>query len=285
MLSAGCLKQHVSRRCAMQVAFSSVFAGLVRANPSTPGQIPQRSRDALTGSQFADAISNMSRQQREQAIFDQLAQGNLPEFLRTLAPVELRSNAANATIFVMPEYLAIGSDGDFLRIPMNFHTALRIADRFGFVLPTRKMVDAIYEQSRCRFTPQPLPAGPAMTSTAFYRTHNEMIAAQARSRNFTQGALAAGHKKDVVLTNRLTRLTGRIAIYGWHRAPGMPIQPLSTVHGAGYADYSHGIRLIAAQAVVEGRTRPVRDVLENSTLALTLSDEGAIPLSSIAAGL
>ena len=92
-----------------------------------------------------------------------------------------------ATIFVMPDYLAIGSDSDFLRIPMNLHTARAVADRFGFVLPTRKMVDAIYDQSTYHFTPQPLPAGPQMTSTEYYRTHNAMIEQQSQSRGFPLG--------------------------------------------------------------------------------------------------
>ena len=87
----------------------------------------------------------------------------------------------------MPEYLAIGSDSDFLRIPMNLHTATAIADRFGFVLPTRKMVDAIYHQSTSRFTPQPLPAGPQMTSTEYYRQHNEMIDGQSRDPRLSVG--------------------------------------------------------------------------------------------------
>lgn len=286
MLSAGCFKQHVTRRNGIKLAFSAVFARLARANEAAENtdftrSIPPRLPDALTGSQFGELASNVDRQQREQAIRDQLAAGNLPQFLRKLAPVTLRSRAAAATIFVMPEYLAIGTDDDFLRIPMNLHTALDIADRFDFVLPTRKMVDAIYEQSICQFTPQPLPAGPQMTSTRYYRMHNTMIETQSRRRNFPVGALVAGHKKDVVLSNRLMRIEGRIAIYGWHRAPGVPIQPLSTVHGADYADYSHGIRLVAAQALVEGRVRLVRDVLEHSKLATTLSDEGVIHVSSI----
>ena len=50
--------------------------------------------------------------------------------------------------------------------------------------------------------------------------------------------LTAGPRKDLVLTSRLWLDPGKVAIYGWHRARGAPIQPLSTVHGAGYADYS-----------------------------------------------
>jgi hypothetical protein len=142
-------------------------------------------------------------------------------------------------------------------------------------------VDAIYDQSTCRFSPQPLAPGPQMTSTDYYRTHNAMIDAQSRERKFPSGALVAGHKKDVVLTNRLIQNPGRIAIYGWHRAPGMPIQPLSTVHGATYADYSHGIRLVARTALMEGGFRSVEEILQDAALARALSDEGSIRVKSI----
>ena len=43
----------------------------------------------------------------------------------------------------MPDYLAVGSDDDFVRMPMTPQTAQQIADLFGCILPTRKMVDAI----------------------------------------------------------------------------------------------------------------------------------------------
>jgi len=226
----------------------------------------------------------MDRHQREQAILDQLTEGNLPGFLRKLVPVKLTRELADgrtvaATIFVMPEYLAIGSDSDFLRIPMNLHTAAAVARRFGFVLPTKKIVDAVYDQAPCHFTPQPLPPGPQMTSTKYYRMHNAMIEAQSLTRGFPVGVLASGHKKDVVLTNRLATHPGQIAIYGWHRASGDPIQPLSTVHGAGYADYSHGIRLVAGLALIEDRPRLIQEILSDSSLANVLSDEGAIRVS------
>ena len=226
----------------------------------------------------------MERHEREQAILDQITQGNLPGFLRKLVPVKLSDTTADgktfaATIFVMPDYLAIGSDHDFLRIPMNLHTAAAIARRFDFVLPTKKIVDALYDHSRCHFTPQPLPAGPQMTSTEYYRTHNAMIDQQAQSLGFPLGALSSGHKKDVVLTNRLATHPGQIAIYGWHRASGDPIQPLSTVHGAGYADYSHGIRLVAGRALVGDQWRSLHEILADSSLANVLSDEGPIRVS------
>lgn len=223
----------------------------------------------------------MDSRTREQAIRRELLAGDLPDFLRNLVPVQLRyqppaGKAIAATVFVMPEYLAIGSDNDFLRIPMNLYTAAAVAARMGFVLPTRKMVDAIYRQAAYHFSPEPMTAGPEMRSTEYYRIHNEKIDAQARALGVMLGALVSGHKKDVVLTNLLNHNPGRIAIYGWHRLTGLPIQPLSTVHGACYADYSHGIRLVSDTVLVNGQARSIYDVLQDPVMARALSDEGPI---------
>jgi hypothetical protein len=262
------------------VASSEPLSATIQVADMTRG-IPPRSSQALTGSRFVEYISKMNSQQREQAILSELLDGNLPSFLRTLVPLELKQVLANgkiltATIFVMPEYLAIGSDKDFLRIPMNLYTATAIAVRFGFVLPTKKIVDAIYDQSPYHFVPEPMTAGPQMRSTEYYRVHNEMIGKQSRTLGIPVGALVSGHKKDVVITNRLARSPGQIAIYGWHRSSRAPIQPLSTVHGAGYADYSHGIRLVSEMAMVDGKLRSIYDILQDSLLANVLSDEGTI---------
>ena len=245
--------------------------------------IPVRAGQDLTGSQFVRYVSGMNPQEREAAVLEEISKGNVPDFLRILVPVELQGERANgqrlsATIFVMPDYLAIGSNSDFLRIPMNLHTAVAVAERFGFVLPTRKMVDAIYLQSQYHLAPQPLPAGPQMRSTAYYWEHNEMIQDQMHTLGALLGALVSGDKKDVVMSNRLATYVGRIAIYGWHRAPGQPIQPLSTVHGAYYEDYSHGIRLISQWALVDGSLESIRGLLQNPSTAKILSDEGPMHL-------
>jgi len=259
--------------------------------------IPARGSRDLTGSQFAQYVAKMSPKEREVAVRQEILKGNLPDFLRKLVPVELLcelpgGKKLEATIFVTPDYLSIGSDDDFLRMPMNLYTALEVADRFGFVLPTRKMTDAIYLQARYHFVPQPLPAGPQMTSTEYYWTHNQLIQEQSRALGVRPGELVSGNKKDVVFTNLLTNHAGRVAIYGWHRAPGQPIQPLSTVHGAGYADYSHGIRLVSGMALIDGRLRSVYDILRDASAAQVLSDEGPIrkvplsfsPLQQLSAG-
>ena len=223
----------------------------------------------------------MDSRRREQAIRTQILAGNMPAFLRHLIPVELKyqplgGKILTATVFVMPEYLAIGTDQDYLRIPMNLFTAAAVATRLGFVLPTRKMVDAIYRQAAFHFSPEPMTPGPQMGSTEYYKVHNQKIEAQSHMLGVIPGTLVSGNKKDVVMTGRLETNPGHIAIYGWHRLTGAAIQPLSTVHGACYADYSHGIRLVSETALVDGQPKSIYDVLQDTKLAGILSDEGPI---------
>jgi hypothetical protein len=242
--------------------------------------IPPRPAGAPTGSDFVRATIGLSEADREPLIARALLAGDVPAFLRRLRPVtlegEARGRTVRVTICVTPDYLAVGSDSDFLRIPMALPTALAVARRFGFVLPTPKMVDAIYEQADVRLQPQPLPAGPQMRSTAYYWRHENRIRAQRRALGAPLGLLIAGDKKDLVLSNRLLEKPDRVAIYGWHRGDGDPIQPLSIRHGVRYADYSHGVRLVSTTAYVDGKPRSLTDLLEDPQLAELLSDEGPV---------
>jgi hypothetical protein len=259
------------------------------ADPACPigltREIPARPLSSPDGAQFARQVTGDDPRQREAAIEHEILRGNLPRFLRWLKPVKLRAKLRSgrevrATICVMPDYLAIGGDRNFLRIPMNLHTATTIAEHFGFVLPTRKMVDAIYEQSGAHLDPQPMQAGPQMRSTEYYLRHNRTIAQQRSALGIPLGVLISGDKKDVVISNRLAAHPGRIAIYGWHKLDGQPIQPLSTVHGANYADYSHGIRLVSDIMYIDGKATSVHKVLEDPDRATILSDEGPVEILS-----
>jgi hypothetical protein len=244
---------------------------------SIAATIPERPGGAATGSAFIKRLEHLGDDAREQEILAELQHGNLPSFLRHLRPVDVVARASDGQehrgrFWTMPDYLAIGADGDFVRIPMSSITAQVVADKFDCLLPTRKMVDEIYRQSQIRLSPEPLPAGPEMTSSEYYWHHNEIIAHQLVDGPL--GELVSGHKKDVVITNELLRRPTRVAIYGWHKPDGQPIQPLSLFHPNWYADYSHGIRLVAAMMIVDGVQRPVADVLKDQLLAPLLSDEG-----------
>ena len=279
--------KHAASRIVILVACISSLAGVATAAAAAScpqfltERIPSRSPAAMTGSEFVGQTAALSEHEREGVIAAELLAGDVPDFLRRLKPVTLRGRAAagrtvEITICVTPDYLALGSDADFLRIPMGLRTAFAVAASFGFVLPTPKMVDAIYEQAEVRMRPEPLPPGPQMRSSAYYWEHQRRVQRQRLALHAPLGALMAGQKKDLVVTNRLWRKVGRVAIYGWHTGAGAPIQPLSTVHGARYADYSHGVRLISAVAYVDGRPRSIFDVLQDPWLAAIVSDEGPI---------
>jgi len=259
----------------------SIGADQASAYDDSAGWIPRRPSAAMTGSEFAQHVSSLGKEQREEAILAELSRGNLPEFLTRFKPVRLEHSFADGitrsvVIFVMPDYLSVGSDRDFLRVPMNLHTAAELARRFRCILPTKKMVDAIFVQSDCHLVPQPMAPGPQMRSTAYYRLHNEKIREQGLALGVRSGDLVSGHKKDLVLTNRLAAMPGRVAIYGWHWPTGVPIQPLSTVHGSEYADYSHGVRLVGQTVLVDGVIWSIFDLLRDRDFATLVSDEGPL---------
>ena len=238
-------------------------------------RIPPRPAGARTGSEFVAYVSGMDGAARERAILTEILSGNIPLFLRSLKKVELGGpGGGRAEVWVMPDYLAIGSDEDFVRFPASFETATAVARRFGFALPTTAVVDAIYDQAEVRLAPQTMTPGPAMTSTAYFQQHDEKIHAQTSGRRL--GALVAGHKKDYVVTGRLAKAATQEAIYGWHRGVASPIQPLSLVHGSRYADYSHGVRLVAETVFVDGEAGSFYDLLGKSQPARLLSREGVI---------
>lgn len=241
--------------------------------------IPDRSRRAPAGSEIMARVQNLSGSARDAVIVEQVLSGNMPSFMRELTPVTFSGTAngrpVQITICVTPEYLAVGSDRDFVRVPMGAPAAARIADAFGFYLPTTKMVDAIYAQAAVHLAPAPMDPTSAMSTTGYLVRHNQTVES-VRARYGNRELLTAGHKKDIVLTTRLNSARGRVAIYGWHRTNGSPIQPLSTVHGALYADYSHGVRLVSQVAYYNGEPRALASIMENETLARIISSEGPI---------
>lgn len=250
--------------------------------PMLTAELPARGATMPGGSAFAREVATLTRGARDAITTREVLRGNVPSFLRRLRAVELHAytpdgRPLNAVLCVMPDYLAIGSDTDYLRMPMGLAAATRIAARLGFVLPTPRMVDAIYHAADIQLRPQPLRAGPDMRSTAYIRRHDAEIARQARRLGVAPGLLLAGHKKDLVLSNRMDSHPGRLAIYGWQESNGEPIQPLSTAHGVEYVDYSHGIRLVSDVMLLNGRVTSVHQVLGNPRLAAVLSAEGPVP--------
>ncbi|WP_319823993.1 hypothetical protein [Thalassovita sp.] len=243
--------------------------------------IPRRSGNATPVETLLASVQSTDGVKRDQVLEREIRKGNMPSFLRDLVPVSIagRASDGNTTqivICVMPDYLAVGSDRDYVRVPLGLNAAKRISDDFDMILPTTRMVDMIYRASDVRLTPNPMKPGAMMTSTAYFQTHNNTVESQLRQAGVAGGVLVSGHKKDLVLTRRLSAKQGRVAIYGWHRRNGKPIQPLSTVHGAGYADYSHGVRLVSRTAFLNGQKIDLRRLMSDPRYADLLNSEGPL---------
>ncbi len=239
-----------------------------------PAAIPPRRADAPSG---AAVIAELSALDRDAVIRRELLAGNVPAWTRAARTVRYTALDSagvqrRVELEVLPDYLAIGGDDDWVRMPMSPHVAQAFADAFGFTLPTRMMVDRIWRAADEHLDPWPLTEAREAPGT-FY-AHHLLIERQRAGR--PRGSFVAGIKKDVVLTNRLAGRADRVAIYGWHYANGVPIQPVYVGHVDWYVDYSHGIRLVRRRVRIDGQERDVAEVLADPLLAPLVSDEGPL---------
>ena len=244
--------------------------------------LPPRSADAATGTQFHEQIDKLVEPEREALVLATIQQGNVPSFLRRLMSISVSetTNGAShsARYFVAPDYVAIGSDADFFRMPMSATLAQQVADLCGCTLPTRKMVNDIYQHATGKLNPCPFsPLEYEIASPSTWWLSEKAIEDECEFRGARAGELLAGIKKDIVITPLILVRPPppRVAIYGWHLLDGKAIQPLSLVHRFNYKDYSHGVRLVWQSLEVDGRETTIGAVLADTERCTLLSDEGA----------
>lgn len=273
----------------------------------------------MKGSEFVQSILSLPLNGQQEPIYQAAVSGSWVRWPMTLVVVQDKGHELG--FVVADDYFAIGEGDDYVRVPMNPLTAQRIADKVGFLLPTARMVDLIWRGAPIKVEPHPMqqelnqkgvPTGnifvgagqkAGQSSTAGFAAHNAFLETQFAPFG-AQPGIRAGHKKDVILTNRLqgsatvTEVSGpaksvdasnQVAIYGWHRIkpagdcskfptiPGLcPIQGRSIVHDNKYADYSHGIRMVSPLAMLDGQSVNLVDLLTSPELATILSDEGVL---------
>lgn len=250
-------------------------ACLFSCNNSKKLSLPERNTDAMSGTDFYKSVFADDRILREEKTKNEILRGNVPPFLRKLVKIKTSittpaGKVIHAFYFVTPDYLSIGPGSDFARIPLTPMTAQKIADSLDCFLPTRKMVNDIYNASEVRLEPVPMYAFRDSAVTMYQ--HNLIIEGQRKLRK----GLISGIKKDVVITGKLIHDSkpGRVAIYGWHKTDGNPIQPLYTGHVNWYVDYSHGIRLVYRTIYIQHKPIDYIDVLKDPQLRKLLCDEG-----------
>jgi hypothetical protein len=256
---------------------------------------PGRSGDALGGNQFIQSIAPGDNAKRDDLIIQELLKGNIPNFLRQLVSVTVTEKNNTLIYNVMPDYLALGSDTDYIRVPLSAPSAQKVADSFGCTLPTAKMSNQVWQAAAAKLPPKPMSGRTStiggktyspqdflkskMTDTDSFAEHNRLI--QEQLAEHKPGELVAGHKKDVVISNQLASRPDKVAIHGLHNTKGQAIQGGFWGHDINYRDYSHGIRLIDRKATLNGKPIDlVKDILQNQEFAYLVSDEGALKFTS-----
>ena len=245
--------------------------------------LPPRANDAISGSNFKNQIETLNIEDREKQIYQEVLKGNVPNFLRDLAPITfsktIKDSTYVVTYYVLPDYLAVGSDTDYFLMPMTPILAQKIAKAIAFTLPTKQMVDQIWSNASLKLAPSPIPPSPQMTTIPVMWDHNNQLKLQ-RKKARTQaplGVLVAGHKKDVVISNKIYENSSKpVVIYGWHYQNGTPIQSVYAGHSETYADYSHGIRLVQDSALINNNVHLITTVLQDVDKSSLFSDEGVI---------
>ena len=275
--------------------------------PQQVNSFQPRPANAMGGRAFLEQTKKLpirakpGEPSREAAIFDQIVQGNLPSFCREWATVTLHWKEHQAEVRVLPDFVSIGSDSDYVRIPMGANLAQKVADIIGASLPTQVLVDEIYLHAQVRLQGHPQPPGPQMMTNAYIRKHEDTIAGRepcgvhdghcVLSGIASASNLISGHKKEVIISQELAAKPDRLSFWGFYLSynptadtiklgdKNTPVQQWSGgFHEADYCDYSHGIRLVHPVVHVDGVDKHIADVLADKDLAgLFTHGTGPIP--------
>lgn len=233
----------------------------------------------MTGSEFYKLIEKLEGPAREAEILRIFSEGHLPGWLvrQSWRPVSVEADVGKAvrrlTYFVSPDYFSIGTDADFLRTPARPATYQTIASSLAAIMPSRRMVNAIWGSADARVEPVPIPGASDRRDSAPFLQSNEIINKQLQSMGRSPlWNLVAGDKKDVVIGPGLDG--SKVAIYGWHQSSGKPWQPYPGPHTVDHVDYSHGGRFVSRAAFLDGSPVDIASIFIDKQLSVLVSDQG-----------
>lgn len=234
-----------------------------------------------SASQFIDEVRGIDRLKRDEIAGQYLLDGHVPDHMRNYVDIiqvfQSEDGVTHSLVLsVTPDFLCIGTNEDYIRIPLTPLTAQKICNEWGCMLPTTKLSDIIWGAAVNKM--QPLPWGPpydaSMMSLERVITHNKRINDLAIKLGQDMTQLSAGHKKDVVMTKKLAAQPNQVAIFGWHQLNGKNIQPLYLGHESTYFDYSHGERMVCMEALLDDQPVNLRDILSDQNLCSSITNEG-----------
>jgi len=229
----------------------------------------------LTGTEIFRELVNTLGAVREEQVYKLALEGQMPLFLRQWVEVPVAHGALSGTVYVLPDFFCLGTNEDYLYAPMGALNAERVGDLLGARLPTVSLVRQVYTSSKKQVAqPWGPPYDGSMSHTSRWPVQTAKVRAALFASKTKPGDLVEGHYKNVIVSKKTMTSHGvMLGFWGWFDRDGRPIQGDSQAHGAGYCDYSHGVRYVLNEMVVEGQLMAVDDVLRHEEYYHLISDE------------
>lgn len=127
--------------------------------------------------------------------------------------------------------------------PMSTGAAWDYVEKHGLVMPTPRMVDAIYQAADLKIAPVTaarMGEDNKGKNAAQYERHRLAVERAINGQPFE--LLGGSHKDIVFIESAFGKPVNKLGIYGWHKLNGKPIQQEMWGHALNYEDYSQGLR-------------------------------------------
>ena len=227
-------------------------------------------------------------QERENFVFNSITRYlNKDHIEKSMKPITVKGpNNTEITYKVMPDYVSIQG----MRVPMSGMTAQRVANHFGFSIPSAQLSQKIYENADVKVQAKPLSgrstvidgktySGKDVVSKGvgyadFAAKYNDDVNRQLQESGAQSGDIVAGFAKDVVTSP----VEGRLGLHGFYDSKGRPIQggDGTTPHDTKiHSEYGAFVRLVNDEVEVkhpngEVEKKKITDVINLPTY--TISD-------------
>ncbi|MBN2197261.1 MAG: hypothetical protein JW751_30950 [Polyangiaceae bacterium] len=244
-------------------------------------------RGAPSGSSLIDqygALDPGDEPARHRFVLEQIALGYLPSTWNRWVTVRAQGQKGTRVEFdVSPHGLRIGTDADWVEVPLDGPHFAAAAELLGCRLATEWMVKQTHRQARRDGNTvhyysaaeiaaslawydwdNNTPDGPKMKGAAFFRRRSSLLRRWLDQHDIAGSDLVSGYFKAVVPPiDGITRPRG-LEIVGGHDDENHQIQPLSGgLHPQRFFDYSHNVRLARNEIRVNGRPLTLNEFFTN----------------------
>lgn len=259
-----------------------------RRRKGPPGGPSASGRRVMQGSEFVQQYARKGAAAWEAAALAIAREDGLTPW--PWVDLELTDGTNTAILKVQSDVLSIGTLEDYVRLPLTPTRAQSVLNLFGGLLTTPWLEYQIWRAAPAKLRPTAMAPNKG-ANLEQYAAHSRAIDEELASAGLEPGVLVSGIKKGVVVGNFYK--PGKVLIFGWYRpspdvfsdgkpmnAPDrQPIQPKSNVHGEGYVDYSHGIRVVAPTALLNGEVVPTIELYQHPTLSQLVSNTGPVRMA------